>query len=162
MISFCIETLTDFTSVKKTVSKGDTDKLLLRGGFIMPRGDGTGPNGLGQMTGRAMGYCAGYSLPGFSNGGFGRGLGRFGGGSRGGRGGGRGIGFRNRYYANGPAGFTGAYYPNVPIMPQNITAEQEAGALKNQATLMQDDLNALNQRIQELEKLEAEKERSKK
>ncbi|NLG83887.1 MAG: DUF5320 domain-containing protein, partial [Firmicutes bacterium] len=25
----------------------------------MPRGDGTGPLGLGPMTGRAMGYCAG-------------------------------------------------------------------------------------------------------
>jgi len=26
----------------------------------MPRGDGTGPWGLGPMTGRAAGYCAGY------------------------------------------------------------------------------------------------------
>jgi hypothetical protein len=31
----------------------------------MPRGDGTGPGGLGPMTGRAAGYCAGYSVPGF-------------------------------------------------------------------------------------------------
>jgi len=33
----------------------------------MPRGDGTGPGGMGPMTGRAAGYCAGYSMPGFMN-----------------------------------------------------------------------------------------------
>jgi hypothetical protein len=33
----------------------------------MPRGDGTGPMGLGPMTGRAAGYCAGYPTPGFMN-----------------------------------------------------------------------------------------------
>ena len=33
----------------------------------MPFGDGTGPMGLGPMTGRAAGYCAGYGMPGFMN-----------------------------------------------------------------------------------------------
>ena len=33
----------------------------------MPRGDGTGPQGLGTMTGRAAGYCAGYGVPGYIN-----------------------------------------------------------------------------------------------
>lgn len=33
----------------------------------MPRGNGTGPAGMGPMTGRAAGYCAGYSMPGFMN-----------------------------------------------------------------------------------------------
>ena len=33
----------------------------------MPRGDGTGPMGLGPMTGRAAGYCAGFPVPGFMN-----------------------------------------------------------------------------------------------
>jgi len=33
----------------------------------MPRGDGTGPMGLGPMTGRGAGYCAGYHTPGFMN-----------------------------------------------------------------------------------------------
>ena len=51
----------------------------------MPRGDKTGPNGQGMMTGRKMGYCAGFNVPGFMNGtgfgggfggGFGRGFGR--------------------------------------------------------------------------------------
>jgi hypothetical protein len=31
----------------------------------MPRGDGTGPGGMGPMTGRAAGYCAGYNVPGY-------------------------------------------------------------------------------------------------
>ena len=53
----------------------------------MPRGDGTGPMGMGSMTGRSAGYCAGSSMPGYANPkgvgcgfgrgtGFGRGLGR--------------------------------------------------------------------------------------
>ena len=44
----------------------------------MPRGDRTGPRGLGPMTGRAAGYCAGYPVPGFMNPipGYGRGFGR--------------------------------------------------------------------------------------
>ncbi len=33
----------------------------------MPGGDGTGPQGLGPMTGRGAGYCAGFSLPGYNN-----------------------------------------------------------------------------------------------
>ncbi len=33
----------------------------------MPRGDGTGPAGMGAMTGRAAGYCAGFGVPGYLN-----------------------------------------------------------------------------------------------
>ena len=33
----------------------------------MPRGDGTGLTGMGPMTGRAAGYCAGNNAPGFTN-----------------------------------------------------------------------------------------------
>ena len=47
----------------------------------MPFGDGTGPRGMGPMTGRGAGYCAGFGQPGFANpilgrGGFGPGRGR--------------------------------------------------------------------------------------
>ena len=46
----------------------------------MPGGDGTGPGGMGPMTGRAAGYCAGYPVPGFMNPIGGRlGMGSFGG-----------------------------------------------------------------------------------
>lgn len=31
----------------------------------MPRGDGTGPAGLGPMSGRGRGYCSGFTSPGF-------------------------------------------------------------------------------------------------
>ena len=33
----------------------------------MPGGNGTGPMGMGPMTGRGAGYCAGYGMPGFAN-----------------------------------------------------------------------------------------------
>ncbi|NLY71367.1 MAG: DUF5320 domain-containing protein [Clostridiales bacterium] len=33
----------------------------------MPRGDGTGPLGLGPMTGRGAGYCAGFRVSRFLN-----------------------------------------------------------------------------------------------
>ncbi|MHB1417218.1 MAG: DUF5320 domain-containing protein [Chloroflexota bacterium] len=33
----------------------------------MPRGDGTGPRGLGPQTGRGAGYCTGNSTPGWTN-----------------------------------------------------------------------------------------------
>jgi len=66
----------------------------------MPAGDRTGPMGMGPMTGRAAGYCAGYSVPGYLNtvGGRGPGLG-FGHGYGRGRGMGRGrMARRGGYY----------------------------------------------------------------
>ncbi|MFC1565223.1 DUF5320 domain-containing protein, partial [candidate division KSB1 bacterium] len=33
----------------------------------MPRGDRTGPDGAGPLTGRATGFCAGYKAPGYLN-----------------------------------------------------------------------------------------------
>lgn len=130
----------------------------------MPRGDGTGPAGLGPMTGRAAGYCAGYSVPGYANPIAGRGFGWFGGG-RGRSFFGRGRGYRNMYYATGLPGWalynTGVYNPNLTYPPPAMGAVQEAELLKNQAKFMQDDLKALNDRIQELEKLAAEKEKKK-
>jgi hypothetical protein len=33
----------------------------------MPFGDGTGPMGIGPMTGRGAGFCAGFGAPGFNN-----------------------------------------------------------------------------------------------
>jgi len=41
----------------------------------MPAGDRTGPRGMGPMTGRGAGYCAGYPTPGFMNPYGGRGFG---------------------------------------------------------------------------------------
>jgi len=111
----------------------------------MPRGDGTGPNSMGPMTGRAAGYCAGYDRPGFANPisggryGLGRGLGR---GFRGGfgRGYGRGFGF----YQSVPVNPVPAYY-GAP------TKEQELEALKAQAVGLEQGLQDINKRIGELE-----------
>ncbi len=33
----------------------------------MPRGDRTGPMGMGPMTGRGAGFCSGVGVPGFMN-----------------------------------------------------------------------------------------------
>jgi hypothetical protein len=46
---------------------------MKKGGSFMPRGDGTGPMGIGSMTGRGAGYCnpgnrrqfVGRGFPGF-------------------------------------------------------------------------------------------------
>ena len=78
----------------------------------MPRGDRTGPWGAGPMTGRAAGYCAGYSVPGFMNpiGEYGRGWGR--GRGRGfGRGGGRGFG--RGWYSYPPLAVGQPAYPQA-------------------------------------------------
>ncbi len=126
----------------------------------MPRGDGTGPMGQGPMTGRAAGFCAGYSAPGYVNpvyggGFFGRGRGFFG------RGGG-GRGFRNMYYATGLTGwqrapmtspaFVGAY----PYAGE-VTPKQEADILKNEADVLKSQLEDIQGRIETLEKTQAEK-----
>jgi hypothetical protein len=88
-------------------------ELFKKGGDCkMPFGDKTGPLGLGPRTGRGMGYCAGFSGPGFMSPFPGRGWFGFGRGRGGGRGwfaGGRGRGFgwfgrgRRWRYWYGPA-----------------------------------------------------------
>ena len=90
----------------------------------MPRGDGSGPMGMGPMTGRAAGFCAGYNRAGFMNPAAGRGLGM-----------GFGRGFRNRFSAN--------VFPGV--RPDAVmTKEEELESLKAA-------LENLNKRIKELE-----------
>ena len=116
----------------------------------MPRGNGTGPAGMGSMTGRAAGYCAGYSVPGYMNPTMGRGMG-FGRG----RGFGRGMGFgqgagRGRwatpYYGEMPNSFQGgAPYGVAP------TKTQELEMLKSQAEGFQSAMQDVQLRISELE-----------
>jgi hypothetical protein len=104
----------------------------------MPYGDGTGPMGYGPMTGRAAGYCAGYSVPGYMNPIPGRGW-DFGGRGRGGR------GFRR--WAWDPWAY--APYPAYPYPP---APEQELDVLKNQAEQLKAELDEINARIEELAK----------
>jgi len=73
----------------------------------MPRGDRTGPWGMGPMTGRAAGYCAGYNVPGYANpgpAGYGAGYGGAGYGYGYGRGGGRGGAGRGMAWRRGRGG----------------------------------------------------------
>lgn len=102
------------------------------------------------MTGRVMGYCAGYPNPGYATPGFGRWLGRGGGGGR---------GWRNMYYATGLPGWVRAgYLPTWEIPPagpyEALGREREAEALRQQAKALGDQLAAINERISELEKKE--------
>ncbi len=107
----------------------------------MPRGDGTGPEGLGPMTGRAMGYCAGYPTPGFANPG-GRGL------ARGwGRGVGRGMAWRHGGWRT-PGYYASAYYR--PVAP--LTQEQEKTAIQNQLEFLKEEMETLQHRLDELKK----------
>jgi len=132
----------------------------------MPGGDRTGPRGMGPMTGRAAGFCAGYPAPGFANpmwgGGFGWGFGR--GRGMGGRGG---WGRRNWFYATGVPGWQRAYsYPaygyagapgayfsaSYPPPPGGeYSKENELDALKDQAAYMEESLNEIKKRMAELE-----------
>jgi hypothetical protein len=110
----------------------------------MPGGDGTGPLGFGTMTGRRAGFCAGFNMPGFTNSIGGRGF--FGRGR--GIGYGRGRGHRNRFFATGlPFWARNSYPTTVPF-----SKEEEMNMLKNEAKFMQDEMAAINERIQELEK----------
>lgn len=94
----------------------------------MPGGDATGPMGMGPMTGRAAGFCAGYSVPGYVNNGPGRAFGM---------GFGRGAGFRRGFHAGGA--------PAAAPDPEN-----EKQALKNQAEYLQMQLDAVKKRLKEL------------
>ena len=111
----------------------------------MPRGDRTGPGGMGPMTGRGLGYCAGDDMPGYMNPAPGRGFG-----------GGWGAGWRWRHWRHG-AGLPGwagfGYGPVAPVPPVYAapTREQELDALKRQAEFFKSQMDAVNKRLSELE-----------
>lgn len=107
----------------------------------MPFGDGTGPRGMGPMTGRGAGYCTGFTVPRFSGPAFGRGWFGFN------RGRGRGIGRG--------MGMGGGIMPLSTSAPQSSGTEQEIEALKAQSQALAEQLAGIQQRIEEL----GEKER---
>ena len=104
----------------------------------MPRGDRTGPMGMGPKTGRAAGYCAGYTVPGFANPLPGAGAGFWG--ARGGR------GWRHWFYATGLPGWlrAGIFGTSGTSPFQGApTREQEVGALKAMLEAIQKRLDDL-------------------
>lgn len=115
----------------------------------MPRGDGTGPNGVGPMTGRAAGYCGGYPAPGFMNHGAGFGI------CRGGH------GFRRGFWATGIPGW--ARFPGYTASVTPVAAYQaypsggtdpatEARVLTSQIEIMEQSLKNAKDRLNELQK----------
>ncbi len=115
----------------------------------MPRGDGTGPAGQGPMTGRAAGYCAGNSAPGYANPlprmgmglGRGRGFGR-------GLGVGRGFGWRRMAFAQ-----VAPVDNVVPVYPaQQPTKEQEKQYLENEVKAIEVEENSLKQELETVKK----------
>lgn len=113
----------------------------------MPRGDGTGPAGMGPMTGRAAGYCAGYAAPGFTNPRGGRGLGL----ARGRGGWGRGIAWgRGGRWGIDPGLLAPPDYGPVPLW-QGTSAGEELAMLRDEADWLKEQMDAVNQRIQELQ-----------
>ncbi|MDD5084817.1 MAG: DUF5320 domain-containing protein [Candidatus Omnitrophica bacterium] len=123
----------------------------------MPGFDGTGPMGIGPMTGGGRGCCA---VP-FSGAGtrpfaFSRGFL--------GRGGGRGR--RNWYYATGLSGwqrasmrlfaFGGWVDPAMYPYGAEVTPKQEADILKSEADILKKQLGDIQSRIEILEKGQAQ------
>lgn len=98
----------------------------------MPAGDGTGPMGLGSMTGRGYGHCAGYDAAGFARPFEGR---RYLGRGGVGRGYGRGYGYAAAYPCRTPYG----------VVPD------EKAILAAQVKAREDELKALKERISILE-----------
>ncbi len=112
----------------------------------MPRGDGTGPMGMGPLSGRGAGFCAGYSVPGYAHPVPGRGAWGVGRGMGFGRG--LGLGFR------GGRG-RGAWWGGVPYaapMAAAPTAPQEREVLQGQVESLESALANLRQRLAELER----------
>ena len=109
----------------------------------MPGGDRTGPVGRGPMTGRAAGFCAGYSSPGYADPGYGRGFGR-----------GRGRGFGRGYWGRGRGFWWRGYYPepyNRSVYPQPNKVDEKA-YLEDIVKDLEEEIKTLQDRIQELTK----------
>ena len=102
----------------------------------MPGGDRTGPMGRGPMTGRATGFCAGNTTPGYTYPRYGQGFGR-------GRGIGRGFGGPGRRF----------WYRENEYMPINQPSiNEEKTYLENLVKNLEDELKNVKNRIKELSK----------
>ena len=124
----------------------------------MPGGDRTGPRGLGARTGRGLGYCAGYDVPGSAYGpgaGYGRGRGMAYGAGRG-RGYGRGWAYREPIYPPPYAVPTPVYGSRVPLEPVDklTMLKQEKTYLESELKGIGNALEDISKSIEELEKKE--------
>jgi len=129
----------------------------------MPRGDRTGPEGIGSMTGRSAGYCAGYQVPGYANPVLGRGwfgFGRY-------RGRGRGYGwfgwrrgFRGWYGGAARLPYWGRAYFDYHVPYENeLSPKDEVVMLKEEAELLRKQQEDIKKRIDILEKAQKQEEK---
>jgi hypothetical protein len=116
----------------------------------MPGGDRTGPMGMGPMTGRAAGYCANFGAPGYVTPGPGWACGR---GAGWGRGFARGRAFAR--WARGrpamPYGRRQSFAGGGPWAAWQMTREEELQYLKGQAGMLKEELDAISERVEEIE-----------
>ena len=121
----------------------------------MPRGDRTGPMGMGSKTGRGFGYCMGYGMPGYAisvpAGSIGAG---FAGDFRPGRAG-HGRRFRRRFNVGRFPGW-GQYYSSAdayayPMSTPRPDLETEKRLLQDQSNELQTQLDLINKRLNALE-----------
>ncbi|SMB99719.1 hypothetical protein SAMN00808754_3049 [Thermanaeromonas toyohensis ToBE] len=122
----------------------------------MPRGDRTGPWGLGPLTGRRAGFCAGFPVPGFLNRAF-WGFPRFWGGF--------GRGWRHMYWATGLPGWLRGWGWFPPFFPGALplgapASSQELEILKQQANFLEKELEEIRAQIKELEEKDKGQESS--
>lgn len=108
----------------------------------MPGRDGSGPAGMGPLTGRGLGNCISYGLPIVAGAlmGFGFGRGR-----------GRGQGFGNRNFAQRNFGWRN-FIPGFGAGYNEPSKQEELSYLKEEASLAENALSDIKQRISELEK----------
>lgn len=111
----------------------------------MPGGDRTGPMGMGPMTGRGMGLCAGYPAPAYMHPGSGYGMGR-------GMGWGRGM-RRSFGYGRGlRPGMMPGMVPAYPVVSAAMAPEDEAQFLERDIKGLRDNLKAMEERLAALKK----------
>lgn len=94
----------------------------------MPRGDRTGPEGTGPMTGRGLGYCRGYKSPGYTKNSpvYGRiGMGR---------------GYRGGY---------GRYFESESSLPGSVETLPEQ---TNEVKILLDQMEKLNKNLEKISK----------
>jgi hypothetical protein len=95
----------------------------------MPRGDRSGPMGMGPMTGRRAGFCAGFPTPGYMNPGVGFGRGR---------------GFRRMFNYTGMPGWA-QYGYNAPEVNEKEFLSNQVEFLETQLHQLKERLSTLNE-----------------
>lgn len=115
----------------------------------MPGGDRTGPMGMGAMTGRGAGYCAGGAGLGYASVGRRRGFGMGAGRGSGFRGASGGRGWRNQYFATGLPGWMRSGPYGDQVGRADWPADQ--AALKRRSQILQSELDAINKQLDDMQ-----------